>query len=51
MVTQQYLRIQRHGLDNTSIVEKMRPYNSSNDNNDNDNNMVLDYSLCQNCIK
>ena len=40
MATQQYL--QRHGLDDTSIVEQMKPYNSSNDNNHNDNNMVLD---------
>lgn len=38
METQQYL--QRHGLDNnTSTVEQIKPYNSSNDN---DNNMVLD---------
>ena len=40
MATQQYL--QRHGLDDTSIVEQMKPYNSSNDHNHNDNNMVLD---------
>ena len=40
MATQQYL--QRHGLDDTSIVEQMKPYNSSNYNNHNDNNMVLD---------
>ena len=40
MAIQQYL--QRHGLDNTSIVEQMKPYNSSNGNNHNDNNMVLD---------
>ena len=30
MATQQYL--QRHRLDDTSIVEQMKPYNSSNDN-------------------
>jgi len=42
MATQQYL--QRHGLDNTSVVtEHMKPYNSSNDENHYDNdNMVLD---------
>ena len=38
MATQQYL--QRHGLDDTNIVEQIKPYNSSNDNNHNDNNMV-----------
>ena len=38
MATQQYL--QRHGLDDTSKLEQMKPYNSSNDNNHNDNNMV-----------
>ena len=38
MATQQYL--QRHGLDGTSIVEQLKPYNSSNDNDHNDNNMV-----------
>ena len=40
MATQQYL--QRHGLNsNTSVAEHMKPYNSSNDDC-NDNNMVLD---------
>ena len=35
MATQQYL--QRHGLDDSSVLEQIKPYNSS----DNDN-MVLD---------
>ena len=38
MATQQYL--QRHGLDGNNVVEQMKSYNSSND--DNLNNMVLD---------
>lgn len=39
MATKQYL--QRHGLDDTSVVEQMKPYNSSNGDSHN-NNMVLD---------
>ena len=35
MATQQYL--QRHGLDNNSVLEQTKPYNSSDDDN-----MVLD---------
>ena len=38
MATQQYL--QRHGLDDNSVAEQIKPYNSSN--NDNKNDMVLD---------
>ena len=38
MATQQYLK--RHGLDSSSVIEQVKPYNSSN--NSHNDNMVLD---------